>query len=46
MLEGDTVDGLWKEEITEDGLTFTQTGLAGLVIPGHANRKPFLPWNL
>jgi hypothetical protein len=47
MLEGDITDGLWKEEIKENGIvTFKQTGLVGLVINKDQNRKPVLPWKL
>lgn len=47
LLHGDITDALWKEEITENGiLTFTQTGLAGLVIHRDQDKKPLLPWKL
>lgn len=47
LLHGDITDALWKEEITENGiLTFTQTGLAGIVIHRDTDRKPLLPWKL
>ena len=47
LLEGDITDCLWREKITEDGqLTFTQTGLAGIVIQRDPNRQPINPWNL
>ncbi len=46
LLEGNIEDCVWKERITEDGaLTFTQTGIAGLVISKDQNRQPQLPWN-
>lgn len=47
MLEGNITDGLWKEEITENGtVTFRQTGIVGLAINKDQNRKPLLPWKL
>ncbi|MBI4037346.1 hypothetical protein HY385_02895 [Candidatus Daviesbacteria bacterium] len=47
MLDGDIVDGLWKEEITENGvLIFTQIGVVGIVIHRDSNRNPISPWNL
>ena len=47
LLNGDITDCLWREEITEGGiLTFTQTGLAGVIIHRDADKKPQLPWNL
>lgn len=47
MLEGNIEDGLWREKITEDGeMTFTQTGLNGIVINKDANRQPVSPWDL
>lgn len=46
LLDGDITDCLWREEITEGGvMTFTQTGLAGVIIHRDTNRKPLLPWN-
>lgn len=45
MLGGDITDGLWREEIRESGiLTFTQTGLVGVVIHRDPNKQPVLPW--
>lgn len=47
LIEGDITDALWKEEIhEEDQLTFTQTGIAGIVIHKDTNKQPQLPWNL
>lgn len=47
MLSGDINEGLWREEITENGeLTFTQTGLVGTVIGRDSERQPVYPWNL
>lgn len=47
MLNGNLEDGLWREKVIEDGdLTFTQTGLNGLVINRTADRQPLYPWNL
>lgn len=47
MLKGDMSDGSWVEEITEDGvLTFSQTGIVGVVINKSKDRQPVLPWNL
>ncbi len=47
LINGDITDALWKEEIHEGGqLTFTQTGIAGIVIHKDVNRQPQLPWNL
>lgn len=47
LLEGDITDCLWREKITEGGqLTFTQTGLAGIVIQRNENRRPIYPWDL
>lgn len=47
LLEGDITDCLWREKIIEDGqLTFTQTGLAGIVIQRDSNRQPINPWDL
>lgn len=46
LLNGDITDALWKEEIHEgDQLTFTQTGISGLVIHRDQNRQPVCPWN-
>lgn len=46
MLEGTIEDGLWRERITEDGvLTFTQTGIVGIVVHKDQNRQPLYPWN-
>lgn len=45
LLHGDITDALWREEIREDGqLTFTQTGLAGIVIDRDENKQPTYPW--
>ncbi len=47
LLDGDITDGLWREEITESGLlTFTQTGLVGIIIHRDSNRQPKVPWDL
>lgn len=47
LLNGDMTDCLWREEIAEGGiLTFTQTGLAGVIIHIDAGRKPQAPWDL
>ncbi len=47
LLSGDITDCLWREEIRENGdLTFTQTGLAGIVIHRDGNKQPHLPWNI
>ncbi len=47
LLEGDITDCLWREKITEDNqLTFTQTGIAGIVIHRDGNKQPQLPWNI
>jgi hypothetical protein len=47
MIEGDITDGLWKEEITENGIvTFKQTGIVGIVINKDQSRKPLLPWKI
>ena len=47
LIHGDVTDCLWREEITEDDiLTFTQTGMAGIMIHKDSDRKPTLPWNL
>ena len=46
LLDGDITDALWREEIMEDGqFTFTQTGIAGIVIHRDENRQPIYPWN-
>lgn len=46
LLNGGITDALWKEEIHEGGkLTFTQTGIAGIVIYKDATRQPIQPWN-
>ncbi len=46
LLDGDLIDCLWREEVTEGGiLTFTQTGLAGIIIHRDPSREPILPWN-
>lgn len=45
--KGDITDGHWREKIIEDNvMTFTQSGLVGIVIHRDSNRKPLLPWNL
>ena len=47
LLEGDITDCLWREKIIEGGqLTFTQTGLAGIVIQRDSNKQPLNPWDL
>lgn len=47
LLNGDITDGLWREEITESGLlTFTQTGLVGVIIHRDSDRQPLAPWKL
>ncbi len=47
LLEGDITDCLWREEIYEDNyLTFTQTGLAGIVIHKDKDQSPLYPWDL
>lgn len=47
MLAGDINEGLWREEIIEQGeLTFTQTGIIGTVVGEDAERQPIYPWNL
>jgi len=47
LLEGDITDCSWREKITEDGqLTFTQKGLAGIVIQRDSTRQPIKPWDL
>src|SRR3989338_6812004 len=47
LLQGDITDCLWREKITEDNqLTFTQTGLAGIVIQRDSSRQPTNPWDL
>jgi len=47
LLNGDIMDCLWEEKIREKGmLTFTQTGMAGIIIPRDASKKPRFPWNL
>jgi len=47
ILNGDITDGLWREEIMENGvLTFTQTGIVGTVINRDTNRQPILPWHI
>lgn len=46
ILEGTIEDGLWRERITEGGkLTFTQTGIVGIVVNKDQNRQPIYPWN-
>ncbi len=47
MLEGNIEEGLWREKIIEDGeVTFTQTGLTGIIINKDVNRLPINPWDL
>lgn len=47
LLQGDITDCLWREEIYEDDeLTFTQTGVAGILIHRDSNKKPMHPWDL
>ena len=47
LLEGDITDCSWQERISEDGqLTFTQKGLAGIVIQRDSTRQPINPWDL
>ncbi|OGH06572.1 MAG: hypothetical protein A2W22_02835 [Candidatus Levybacteria bacterium RBG_16_35_11] len=46
MLEGNLEDGIWREQIYEDGFpTFTQVGIVGIVINKDSNKQPILPWN-
>lgn len=46
LLQGDIADALWREEVFEDEkLTFTQTGIAGIVIHRNEARQPIYPWN-
>ena len=47
LIKGNIEDGLWEEEIVEEGdKTFAQTGIAGVVIHKDFNRQPIYPWNL
>jgi len=47
MIEGNIEDGLWRERVTENGIsTFRQIGVVGLVINKDSNRNPIYPWNL
>lgn len=46
LLEGNIEDGSWREKIIEDNvLTFTQTGIVGIVVHKDANKQPLPPWN-
>ena len=46
MVSGGIEEGLWREEITEKGeLTFTQTGIVGIVIGKDSDRRPVYPWD-
>lgn len=46
MMNGDITDGLWREKITESGImTFTQTGIVGVVTHRDPNKQPILLWN-
>lgn len=46
MVDGDLLDGVWAERITEDGeKTFSQNGTVGIVIDRDSSGKPVYPWN-
>lgn len=47
LLEGDITDCTWEEKVFEDGgVTFTQTGFAGLVLHRGEDKKVRYPWEL
>lgn len=46
LLEGDLSDGLWEEEITENGKSlFSQIGTVSLVVPKDEEGLPVYPWD-